>query len=170
MRIPSLFASLTLLSLLASCQAPGRNVRPWMDDPRLRDWQHLNSAKAEMALHRQDPQMQEFKGCGTMFVWSHSLEGGPGWEYLRISYTYKNTSEQKHDWIRVWCEVLDPAGRIVNRGEDLLIEPMGYAHAPGDVWSDVIKVPTRGAHLQKGWSWRIGCRPVRMKVLPPVRD
>ena len=144
-------------------------ARPWLKSQRMEEWRILNNEKAALAPAGMVPQMQEFIGAGTMFVWSHSLDGGPGWEYLRASYTYENTTEEAFDWVRVWCEVLDPDGRIVNRGESVLMHPLGYEMDPKDTWSDSIKVPTRGAHLRKGWSWRIGCEPVFMKVLPPVR-
>lgn len=169
-RFPILALSALALSL-SSCLNPSKapGARPWLNSPRMQEWRVLKSKKAAMASNGLVPQMQEFIGAGTMFVWNHSLDGGPGWEYFRASYTYENTSEQKFDWVRVWCEVLDPKGRIVNRAESVLMHPLGYAMAPNDTWSDTIKVPTRGAHLRKGWSWRIGCEPVFMKVLPTVR-
>jgi hypothetical protein len=164
----------SILALMTSCAYSDdydqqHFARPWLDSPRLEEWRVLDLKKAEYAPRSKEPQMQEFEGCGTMFVWNHSLDGGAGWEYLRAAYTYKNTTDEKLDWVRVWCEVLDPAGRVVNRGEDVLMHPLGYAFTKGDTWSDEIKVPTRGIHLRDGWSWRIGCRPIRMKVLPPVR-
>ncbi len=159
--------ALSLGSCLNPSKAPGS--RPWLNSPRMEEWRVLKSKKAAMASTGLVPQMQEFLGAGTMFVWNHSLDGGPGWEYLRASYTYENTTKQKFDWIRVWCEVLDPNGRIINRGESVLMHPLGYMMGPNDTWSDTIKVPTRGAHLRKGWSWRIGCEPVFIRVLPTVR-
>jgi len=160
-------SALALGSCLNPSKAPGS--RPWLNSPRMEEWRVLKSKKAAMTSTGLVPQMQEFLGAGTMFVWNHSLDGGPGWEYLRASYTYENTTKQKFDWIRVWCEVLDPDRRIVNRGESVLMHPLGYMMGPNDTWSDTIKVPTRGAHLRKGWSWRIGCEPVFMRVLPTVR-
>jgi len=144
-------------------------AQPWLNDIRLRQWEKLDAVKMRVNRDSDEPQMQEFKGAGTMFVWKHSLDGGPGWEYVRIAYSYKNTEEHKFDWIRVWGEILDSDGRVVHREEELLIHPLGYAIAPGDTWSDVMKLPTKGVHNEKGWDWRIGCEPVYMRVLAPKR-
>ena len=162
--------ALSTLTLLVSCSTVSDEeyARPWLNSPQMDEWRVLNRAKAEVAADGMVPQMQEFVDAGTMFVWRHSLDGGPGWEHLRASYTYRNTTDKKFDWIRVWCEVLDRDGRIVNRGEEILMHPLGYAMDPGDTHSDTIKVPTKGAHMREGWSWRIGCEPVKMKVLPAV--
>lgn len=167
----TLLALAVLALSMSSCMNPAKPGygRPWLDSPRMEEWRVLNGKKAAMVSAGLVPQMQEYVGTGTMFVWNHSLDGGPGWEYLRASYTYHNTTEKTFDWIRVWCEVLDSKGRIVNRSEAMLMHPLGYEMTPNDTWSDTIKVPTRGAHLRKGWTWRIGCEPVYMKVLPAVR-
>jgi hypothetical protein len=113
--------------------------------------------------------MQEHEGCGTIYVWHHSLRGGPGWEFFQASYSYQNTTDAKFDIVRIWLEVLDRDGRVINREEDILTHPLGYSLNPGDTWSDYLKVDTNGLHEKKGWTWRIGCEPVRMKVLPPKR-
>ena len=167
----SALCALALALCLNSCGnfAAAPSDRPWLESPRMQEWQVLKSKKAALASAGLVPQMQEFVGAGTMFVWKHSLDGGPGWEYLRASYTYENTTEEAFDWVRVWCEILDPDGRIVNRAESVLMHPLGYEMDTNDTWSDTIKVATRGAHLRSGWRWRIGCEPVFMKVLPPAR-
>ena len=167
----SLALVLLPLAFLSACSSTSdlHFERPWLDDPRMKAWEQLDGWKEAENRDSDEPQMQEFKGCGTMFVWQHALSGGPGWEYLRVAYSFKNTTETKHDWVRVWVEVLDPDGRVVNRTEELLIHPFGYAITPNDTWSNVLKVPTRGVHKRKGWTWRVGCEPVRMKVMPPRR-
>lgn len=161
------------LAYLAGCAGPTHSLAhhdtPWLNDMRLKEWQKLEGLKEAVNRDGEQPQMQEHEGCGTMFVWKHSLSGGPGWEFLRASYSYKNTTDQRFDIVRVWLEILDADGRLINRKEDILVHPFGYALTPGDTWSDVLKVRTNGAHEKKGWTWRIGCAPVQMKVLPAKR-
>ncbi len=168
----SIVPTILFFVFLAGCRGPTSNYlygRPLLIDARIKLWDELEGHKAKLSRNGVQPQMQEIEGCGTMFVWNHSLGGGPSWEFLRASYSYKNTSDTKFDIVRVWLEVLDPDGKVVNRGEDVLMHPLGYALTPGDTWSDVMKVNTKGVHKKKGWSWRIGCEPVQMKVLPPKR-
>lgn len=163
------FVPVLSLLVLVGCEAPPpRNPRPWLDDPRLQKIDELNALKAEANIDSRQPQMQEFDGKGTMFVWFHALEGGVGWEYLRAYYTYENSTDRDFEWIRVWLEVLDPEGLVVSRGYEVLYNPFGYLLEPGDTMTDELKVPTLGVHSQPGWSWRISCEPILMKVLPPI--
>ena len=40
-----------------------------------------------------------------------------------------------------------------------LTHPWGLPLAPGTLFSDEIKVPTRGAHLGRtGWHWTVQCK------------
>ena len=170
--MPSIVLVILSFAFLAGCAGPTKSRhfdRPWLNDGRIKEWQKLDGFKKRVNRDGVQPQMQDHEGCGTMFVWNHALSGGPGWEFLRASYSYKNTSDSSFDIVRVWLEVLDPDGRVINRKEDILMHPLGYALSPGDTWSDVLKVDTNGVHKNKGWSWRIGCEPVQMKVLPPKR-
>ena len=167
---------LTSLAFLSGCAGPpgvadGEHfAQPWLDDPRLKEWEKLADMKASIRSRGgMQPHMQETAGVGTMFVWKHALSGGPGWEFLRATYSYQNTTEEAFDTIKVWIEVVDARGEVVSRKEDFLMHPLGYALSPGDTWSDVMKVPTKGAHETEGWTWRVGCAPVLMKVLPQKR-
>ena len=167
--ITPLILSAAFLTGCMGPTTPQHYARPWLNDPRLEEWEVLDGFKKKVNRDGVQPIMQEQEGCGTMFVWNHRLSGGPGWEFLRASYTYKNTSDSNFDIVRVWIDILDKEGRLVSREEDVLIHPLGFAMTPGDTWSDVLRVPTKGAHQKEGWSWRIGCEPIHMKVLPPKR-
>jgi hypothetical protein len=91
----------------------------------MRQWDELDRFKQVANRRGQVPQMQEFLGCGTIFVWNHSLDGGPGREFMRAGFSYKNTSDVSHDWVRIWMEARDAGGRVVNRSELMLIDLAG---------------------------------------------
>lgn len=163
------FVPVLCLLILVGCEVPQSHYyRPWLDDPRMDRIDELNDLKAEANLDSRQAQMQEFEGKGTMLVWFHALEGGVGWEYLRAYYTYENSTDRNFEWIRVWLEVLDPEGLVVSRVDELLYNPFGFELEPGDTMTDELKVPTLGVHHQAGWSWRIRCEPILMKVLPKI--
>ena len=83
----SLFLVLLPFAFLSACSSMSDQhfERTWLDDPRMKEWEKLDEWKEAENRDSDEPQMQEFKGCGTMFVWKHALSGGPGWEFLRAS-------------------------------------------------------------------------------------
>ena len=60
---------------------------------------------------------------------------------------------------RSWvsCDVLDADGHPVATQTAACIVPSLIAIARGSYYSDELRVPTFGVHLQPGWSWRMRC-------------
>ena len=156
-------AGIWLLSCLAlsSCALPGgppSGADSWALQ-RQREWSELNRMKSELRWHNDEQVTREFPGAGTVTVRSWWLEGGPGWEYVRASFTYENTTGEPMERVDVELHVLDPDGEVVTSARVGLTHPWGRPLAPGMCFSDEIRVPTGGAHLNEaGWRWTVECR------------
>lgn len=150
-------ASLALVGCVSS-GAPGVAPDPWGLE-RQREWNQLNQLKSDLSWHHSVPVKFDFDDVGQVTVRSWFLEGGPGWEYVRARFTYENTTANQMERVDIELHVLDDEGRIVTSSRVGLTHPWGRPLAPGTCFSDEIKVPTAGAHLNReGWHWRVECR------------
>jgi hypothetical protein len=156
-------AAALLLSVLPGCAASG--VRELAKDPwaeaRQREWDQLNRLKSNLRWDHDAPVDFSFPGQGEVRVRSWALEGGPGWEYVRAEFTYENTTDKSMDHVDVELHVLDHRGATVAAARVRLEHPWGLPLAPGTFFSDEIRAPARGVHLDpRGWHWTVRCRAV----------
>jgi hypothetical protein len=165
-------AGAALAALLLA--ATGCRVAPatWQDgaDDRLaareygaeqqRAWDELNELKAELAWEHDDPLVWSAPGHGEVLVRRWYLEGGVDWEYVRAKFTYRNTTGQPLDHVKVILSVLDPHGRVVCASRVRLVHPWGVPLGRDTLFSDEISTPTLGAHLRRGWQWRLDVEAV----------
>ena len=144
--------SLLSLVLLAACTVPSN--QPESRGGVETDWakeqiiyrQELLQQKQEINQHGKAPRLEELGANGTMLIWRWSLDGGPGWEYLSMRFTYRNTTKKTFDFVRVWLEVRDGDGKLVDAQEKMLSHPLGWSFRPGDSYTDNFRVLLRGAH------------------------
>lgn len=116
----------------------------------------IRAQQAQIAWENKGPQVIEFEEQGRVILRGWQLYGLPGEEYMQISFTYDNTSAKTFDRVRVWASVRDKEGEPVSRAWLDLLMPW-FDFTPGNTYTTTLRVPTKGAHLQDGWHWTIGC-------------
>jgi hypothetical protein len=146
-------ASLPLL--LVACATPVEIERPeHVLEAELREFQEIQRVfRAEnIGTHTID-----FEGHGRVTVREITLDGFPGSAYVRCRFHYQNRTAKPvvQSWVSL--DVLDGEGRIVSSQSCHCIVPVPIPIARGSYYSDELRTPTYGTHLQEGWSWRIRC-------------
>ena len=128
-------------------------------EQRQQEWSDLNRQKGELAWQYDEPVSFSFPDAGKVTVRSWFLEGGPGWEYVRARFTYRNTTDTPMERVNVMLMVLDRNGETVAASRVRLTHPWGLPLMPGTFFMDEIRVPTSGAHRDtEGWHWTLECR------------
>ena len=154
MRLPTWI----LLPLLAGCSTP-----PSVDAERLAAHDALH--RAELAAFQSEqrafpartpiPQRTEDPELGTLILTDRELLGRPGHAFVRVRFTYVNTSGVRHESVRAALYVYDPeTGK--GWGESLEMRlPYRYSLTPDSTYTSWLDVPTTGAELEEGWSWEL---------------
>ncbi len=166
-------SSLALLSLtlMCACTLPPLTPPPlggagtgWAQEQIIYR-QELLQQKHEVNRLGQSPRIQELGTNGSMIIWKWSLDGGPGWEYIKMRFTYRNTTDRTFDYVRVWLEVRDADGRLVDSHEKMLSHPLGISFTPGNTFTDTFRVLLRGAHRKsKSWYWKVGAKTMDVRL------
>lgn len=154
MNHPTPFAA-AVLSLAAACATHAPTVGPGgSSSPELaalqvsqRMFREQNSAPIDL----------DFVDHGRVTVREVSLDGWPGGEYVRCRFHYQNRTARPVVKAWVSLDVLDPQGSLVSSQSVKCIVPVPMPIARGAYYSDELRTPTYGAHLQPGWTWRIRC-------------
>lgn len=127
--------------------------------------QELMQQKHEVNRLGRLPQVKELGNNGSMIIWKWSLDGGPGWEYINMRFTYRNTTDRTFDFVKVWLEVRDVDGKLVDAHEKLLSHPLGVSFTPGNTYTDSFRVPLRGVHRKSAkWHWSVGAEPLPLRL------
>lgn len=143
------------LLLAVACASPGRSERrEHSHEIELRELQ-----QAQQVFREQNtvPQVFDFEGHGRVTVRDISLDGFPGGTYLRCRFHYQNRTEKPVVQAWVSLDVLDADKNPVATQTANCIVPIPIPIARGSYYSDELRAPTLGVHLQPGWSWRIRC-------------
>ncbi len=166
-------SSLTLLplTLLCACTLPPLSPPPiggagtdWAQE-QIVYRQELLQQKHDVNRLGKSPQVQKLGENGSMIIWKWSLDGGPGWEYLNMRFTYRNTTERTFDYVRVWLEVRDADGKRVEAQEKVLSHPLGISFTPGNTYTDTFRVKLRGAHRDsRSWYWKVGAKTMDVRL------
>lgn len=121
----------------------------------------LRAAQADFEQRVHLPRMHE-TDTGTLIVTRAELVGPMGGEFLRLRFTYVNGTTATFDRIRIHVTVRDGFGK--DRGDDTLaiVMPLDYRFAPRTSFTDVMEVPTGGAHDTVGWDYRVELRGEQM--------
>ncbi len=162
--------SLGVIVGLSACTLPSLNPPPrggaetdWAQEQILYR-QELLQQKHDVNRLGMVPQIKELGKNGSMMIWKWSLDGGPGWEYIQMRFTYRNTTDRTFDYVRVWLEVRDADGKLVDAHEKMLSHPLGVPFSPGNTYTDTFKVPLRGAHRKsRSWHWEVGAQPLETR-------
>lgn len=121
-----------------------------------RAWAKLEQQKAAVRWNDHEEHTWSFPGAGEITVRDWALEGGLDWEYVRVDFTYRNTTHLPMEHVDIVLRVLTADGQPVTASRVTLRHPLGMPLRPGNYFSDRITVPTRGAHRSpQGWHWDI---------------
>lgn len=155
---------LVALSSLASCKvAPQINPsEAWerMARDNRRAWEQLREIQRQVDWENLGDRITEVPGVGKIIVRDWRLLGKPGSEYVRLFFTYENSTREHVEEARVWVNVRDADGEIRSSAWIDIYIPW-FEFSPGNTWTGELRVATKGAHLQKGWRWEVGAATSR---------
>lgn len=144
-----------MLLLAAACATSSGNDSP--GHALFADLDHLRATQQVFREQNRTPMEFDFPGHGRVTVRQVSLDGWPGGEYVRCRFHYQNRTDKPVVKAWVSLDVLDASGELVANQAVNCIVPVPIPIARGSYYSDELRTPTYGAHLQPGWSWRIRC-------------
>jgi len=157
-RVPLLVAS-----LLAACARD--EGRATADLLARYDAQHQDELEAFAAEQRAFPRRwpvpteRVFDGLGTLVVSERELLGRPGKAFVRVRFTYVNTSGVRHRSVAATLYVDDPESGE-SWGESLRMQmPYKYALTPDSTYTAWIDTPTHGVEGKPGWRWELVLEP-----------
>ena len=117
--------------------------------------EELHALQAEFARANPVPQERDFGDDGTLLIWECSLGGRPGREYLRLQFTYVNSSDVTLESARVSLILRDPESGMEWTEVAELSIPYKFALTPNSSYTTSFEMPTRGLHRRPGWEWEI---------------
>lgn len=154
------------LLFTAACAISRREHRS--GEVHMAELEQLRAAQQVFREQNTTPVDFDFEGNGRVTVREISLDGWPGGEYLRCRFHYQNRT--KAPVVKAWVslDVVDGKGETVSSQAVNCIVPVPMPIARGSYYSDELRTPTYGAHLQPGWSWRIRCIAVPETAEEPL--
>lgn len=157
-RTPVLSVLALTLSLAPACIAvDAENLRAAEAiDARYRS--ERRAFEAEQNRLRRSPereQVVDLGATGMLHIRDVELIGWPSAAYLRVEYTYLNTTGAERSAPNVRLVLEDPT-----TGEDSWVEeqgvlPLGFRLGVDSTYSSWIEAPTHGLQEREGWTWRL---------------
>jgi hypothetical protein len=115
----------------------------------------FQAEQAAFASRTSLPETREFPGLGTLNVNQAALVGRPGKAFVRVRFTFVNTSAIGFEGPRVSLRVRDPSSGE-SWSESLEMQaPVGIHPNKESSYSAALKTPTRGVEFEAGWGWEI---------------
>ena len=151
----ALLLSFSALAACAPLQPERVRVAEAIDARHQRELRAFEAEKARIERSDDDLRVFELGSDGVLVVQDVELIGWPSAAYLRVEYTYVNTSDSARKAPAVTLTVVDPA-----TGEDSWVTeegvlPLGLRLQPESTYSSWIEVPTHGLHQRDGWTWEL---------------
>ena len=115
--------------------------------------------KAAFARRTPIPQERDVPGMGKLVVRECRLLGWPGKVYLRVQFTYVNTTGATVDTPRVTLSVESPDGVDFSRSSIDLVVPFATELTKNSTYSSWLDVDTEGIHRLDDWVWRLDLAP-----------
>lgn len=155
-----------VLLFAAACATPAGTGRPeHVHEIELRQ---LQQAQQVFRAQHIGTREFDFPGHGRVTVREITLDGFPGQAYLRCRFHYQNRTEKPVVQAWVSLDVLDGEGRLVSTQSCRCIVPVPMPLARGSYYSDELRTPTYGVHLEPGFSWRIRCEAELERAEEPL--
>jgi hypothetical protein len=147
--------SSSVFVLLAACRAPAPGGEASLLAAREAEVARLEAARADLARRVELPLRIAHPTEGTLLVTRARLDGPLGDEALRLRFTYLNSTAETFDEVDLTVTVRDAFGRERSRATYPCIAPAFYSFTPGSTYTDELSVPTRGAHLDGGFTFDV---------------
>lgn len=142
--------------LLAACATRADPVDLQDDIDRMlqQQRQHRAAAAADFRGRARFPRVHQTNE-GTLTIERGELLGPYAHEFVELHVVYRNDSAATFDRIRLHFAVVDSLGRPFGRQDVALVMPMAYRFTPGNSYTDVVRVPTGGAHELPGFDVQV---------------
>ena len=101
------------------------------------------------------PRDVDFPGLGRLVVRECRPLGWPGKAFLRVQFSYVNTTGHTVGTPRVTLTVLDETGERWSRTSLDLVVPFATEMTSNSTYSSWLDVRTEGIHREEGWDWRL---------------
>jgi hypothetical protein len=121
----------------------------------------LDLAQQEFASENPMPQRLDFGVHGTLLLREGEVTGRPGFEVLRLRYTFLNETGISIDRAQVSLILTDPRTGFERSETQLLELPFRLAMAHGSSYTSFFDMPLEGLHQREGWSWRLDLQSER---------
>lgn len=115
----------------------------------------LELAQEKFERENPMPQELEFGVHGDLFLRQCELSGRPGFEKLRIKYTFFNDTGVTIDRARVDLVLTDEVSGLERRESQLLELPFLLSLSHGSSYTSFFDMPLEGLHRSAAWSWRL---------------
>ena len=115
----------------------------------------LRQIQAELARESPMPDERDFGEDGTILLWECTLGGRPGREYLRIHYTFLNTTDHTFEAALVTLTLRHAESGAEWSEVQKLSIPFVYAFTPNSSYTTSLEIPTQGIHRRPGWQWEL---------------
>lgn len=96
-----------------------------------------------------------FKGVGSMIVHSIALLGGPNNAYVKVRFTYVNTTEITQPVPRVELSLINDSNQLVRQSSMELSRPLGGRVTPDTAHTASIDVDVEDLYRSPGWTWAL---------------
>ena len=152
------------LTLLLACSACSVTPEQRFDLEEVRaqyerDQAAFGRAQADLERRNPVPMRLDFEDAGSVFVDRVALVGHPGSAFLRVHFTWVNTSGEAFSVVDMRLTQRD-TGADLEWSQTLEMRlPFKYSLGPDSTYTSWFEVPTHGVHLREGWDWELHVRP-----------
>ncbi len=157
-----MYRAVLILCLFSSCvfnASPEAPNLAWVEAQHNRDLRTFERAQAELEARYPVPMELDFQDAGAIWIDEIALTGRPGKAFLRLHFTWLNTSTKSYPEVDARLTLTDPATGT-EWSETLAMRlPYKYHLTPGSSYTSWFETPIHGLYLHKGWQWRLEVRP-----------
>lgn len=127
------------------------------------------SEQARIAGATEFPVAFPFDGEGTLIVHRVELLGGPERAYVRVRFTYLNSTGRSVPIPTVHLRLHDRGGEIVQSASLELQRPLGSTFAHDNAYTGWIDADARGLFRSRTWTWSMDLDvPSPPRLAPPL--
>lgn len=121
--------------------------------------ERFHRIQAEFEEENPVPQRFDFGDAGSVFVDEVELVGRPGRAFLRVHFTWVNTTGRAYPVVDLRLTLRDPeTGTEWSESLEMRL-PYRLELTPDSSYTSWFETPTHGVHLKPAWSWEFFVRP-----------
>ena len=148
-----LLALVSLVSCASNDRAGERELLARYDEVHRAELAAFERAQAAFPRVIDVPSERVYDGLGMLILTDRQLIGRPGKAFVRVEFTYVNTTGRSLDGVHATLYIDDPETGE-SWGETLLMRvPYRYSLTKDSTYTSWLDTPTRGVETKPGWSW-----------------